>query len=140
MDPDDEFENWANEQNEILTQEGRWIAQRLYENLRTLQAIKKQAGEKIKIRTVDTRLGIGYFIIDPDLDADANLDILGGMLAASSYFYKIDERKVVRPARYNISQIFLSKASSRESDLWWFDQYVEEFEYLWKDGTDWDVQ
>ena len=134
LSPNPEFEAWAAQQEQqkhTLTPEGRWIARRVFENQQILDGLRRQAPDKIKIRALRHRPATGYFIIDPDLKT--------GMLTASPYFYMVDHIRASQSARYNTSPIFLSKQSSKENDLWWFEQYVEEFERLWEDAKPWEL-
>jgi hypothetical protein len=122
-----QFEEWSKRQHKELSKEGLWIAKRLYDNQETVSSLQAQFPDRISLHTVTHRLGMGYFIVDP------NAGEKQGMLTASPYFYQIDPLKAVDPLRNN-TPTFLSKSSSRKSDLWWFDQYVQEFERLWKNS------
>jgi TIR domain len=122
------FEDWAHHQEHTLTIEGRSIAQRLFENRPLLQSVQ-QEHDRIEIRTMCHRLGMGHFIIDPYSEN------LKGTLTASPYLYKIDQIKATRHKRFNTSPIVLSQQSPRPNDLWWYDQYVQEFDRLWNDAT-----
>ncbi|MBZ0318021.1 MAG: toll/interleukin-1 receptor domain-containing protein [Anaerolineae bacterium] len=125
----DGFKAWQ-EQHPGLKREGIWVGARLYRSLEILTEVQKAAPDSIKIRTVPYRLGTGYFIVDPKR--------YEGMLTAYPYFYQLDPAKEEHPDRYNTSPVFLSRSTSKENELWWFDQYVQEFNDLWDDGEDFD--
>jgi hypothetical protein len=129
LKPNPAFDDWASHQTPAITPEGRWVAQRLVENRQVLEEIHQQAPDRIEIRTISHRLGTGFFIIDPNLE--------DGMLTATPYVYQIDRLKESLPPAYYTSPIFLSRRSFNESDLWWFDQYVNEFLRLWEAATIW---
>jgi hypothetical protein len=129
-----EFKEWVSQQEklhaEVLTEEGHWIAWRLFQNQKKLEQVLQQA-PNIQIRTVPHRLAMGYCIIDPDREEAE------GILTASPYFYRIDHIKATRPSERHTAPIFLSNRSPRPSDRWWFAQYVKEFKRLWEDATPW---
>jgi hypothetical protein len=125
------FEEWVACQSHKLTAKGRWVARRLYENQSEVATIQQQYSKRVHIRTISHRLGMGYLIIDPNLGGQA------GMLTASPYFFDTDTVRSTLPPRYYTSTIFLAKSSSREIDLWRFEQYVEEFKRLWKRAKPW---
>lgn len=125
------FEAWYATQTHKLTPEGRWIAIRLYKNLQDLMILKQAVPDRVEIRTSTQRFGMGYFIVDPYGEQTDS------MVIATPYFYQIDTMKGASLVKYNPLPIFISKSSSVSSDLWWFDQYVQEFERLWEDGKPW---
>lgn len=129
LPPNLAFEDWVSRQDHPITSEGRWIAQRLFENREVLGKIYEQARDNVEVRTISYRLGTGYFIVDPDLEE--------GMLTATPYVYGIDNLKETLSTYYT-SPIFLSRRSSTESDSWWFGQYVQEFERLWGAAAHWE--
>jgi TIR domain len=127
-----EYEAWKSLQDEALTDEGHWVAWRLFRNREELKKLRKLA-PNIQIRTIPHRLAMGYCIIDPNREESE------GILTASPYFYKIDYLKATRPQERNVAPIFLSNRSPKQSDRWWFAQYVQEFERLWEDATCWNL-
>ncbi len=129
-----EFEAWAAAQNPALTEAGRWVAVRLYKNQQDLKCLKAAAPDHVEIRTTNHRPGMGYFIVDSEVEGG------DGMLIASPYFYQIDMVKAASPVTYNTVPIFLSKSSSVASELWWLNQYVQEFERLWADAQVWEPE
>ncbi|MBK8030705.1 MAG: toll/interleukin-1 receptor domain-containing protein [Chloroflexi bacterium] len=126
------FEAWAALQDPPLTDAGRWVALRLYKNQQDLKCLKEAVSGRVEIRTTNHRPGMGYFIVDPNVDGGE------GIVIASPYFYQIDRVKAESQVKYNTLPVFLSKTSAVASELWWFNQYVQEFERLWDDSEKWD--
>lgn len=127
----EDFEVWASRQNGALTTEGRWVGQRLFGSLQTFAQLQQRLPNNLQIRAVPYRLGTGFLITDPHLPE--------GLLTGYPYSYHLDAAKGKQRTEYDLSPIFLSKQSSKESERWWFDKYVEEFDFLWNDATpiDW---
>lgn len=126
------FESWEKLQQDRLTPEGRWVAQRLFHNQTVLYDLWNHQRDLVEIKTIKLRPGTGYWIIDPRLEGNQ------AMLTATPYPYLIDELKAEQPTWYYTAPIFLSKSSPKASDQWWFERYVEEFERLWKRAKKWE--
>jgi len=126
------YQAWVDRQSEPLTPAGHWIALRLYKNQQDLKQLQAAMPDRVEIYTSCQRPGMGYFIVDKDSS--------DGMLVASPYFYQIDAVRAKSAVKYNTVPIFLSKSLSIVSELWWFNQYVQEFERLWADAQVWEPE
>lgn len=125
----DAFVHWV-DKHRGLTREGFWVGGRLYWSLQALIQLQQRLPNNLHIRAVPYRLGTGFLITDPYQPE--------GLLTGYPYSYRLDVAKGKQPTEYDLSPIFLSKQSSKESERWWFDKYVEEFNDLWEDATPFD--
>ena len=101
---------------------GQWSdwAGKIRANLNTLhRELVQMAPDLAKLRTIDHRPGLGYFIIDPDRDA--------GRVTVATYLCMIPGTDI-RP--------MLDLAGRTHS--YWCEIYCQDFERLWESGEDWE--